>query len=161
MTEMMLLMFNTNGDISHNGRAILLVNGISVDYTAIGAVPVGVPVHFYIVWDNTAGLADGKTVRVFINGTEMLSTTTAVTNLDEIVMQYRQDSTCVSDATIMAGIDNLKIYKEVVTESPDWEYNGGTGRENALHFIYGAAFNYHPLLTGGASGVGYLYYEQL
>jgi len=50
----------------------------------------------------------------------------------------------------------LVIWDHVVSENPSWLYNGGVGRENALHYMYGAP-DYRPKLTGPNNGVGYYY----
>lgn len=55
-----------------------------------------------------------------------------------------------------AHLDNLVIWDHVVSENPSWLYNGGVGRENALHYMYGAP-DYRPKLTGPNNGVGYYY----
>jgi hypothetical protein len=142
-----------------NGSIQLWVGGSMVDFTSTGEITVGVPVHIYVVWDDTGGLADSKTARVFVNGSEILSTTNAIPDVSGVTFLYRQESTCVGGDNIVASIDNLKVWKHVASEDPAWEYNGGTGREEALHYIYGSANDYRPLLTGGVSGVGYHYYE--
>ena len=59
-------------------------------------------------------------------------------------------------------LDNLKIWNHVVTEDPEFEWNGGAGRENALHEMYGRddddpEYDYRPKLTGPDGGVGYYY----
>ena len=55
-------------------------------------------------------------------------------------------------------LDALKTLFEndVVSEDPSWLYNGGSGREEALHTIYGSGNNYEPnLLLTNSSGLGY------
>jgi len=113
--------------------------------------------HFYIVWDIAGGLSGGKTIRVFFDGVEDLSTTNNFT-VEDLFMTFANtlgtDGACVY-------FDNLKIWKDqIVSEDPSWEYNSGTGRENALHEIYGSGSDYEPKLTSGDSGgVGY-YFQQ-
>ena len=53
-------------------------------------------------------------------------------------------------------IDNLKWYTHNVTDDPEWEYNVGTGREYALHPVYGEDAGYMPMLSD-RSGVGYFF----
>lgn len=45
-------------------------------------------------------------------------------------------------------IDNLKIWNDYI-DNPSFEYNSGTGREDALHPIYGAGNGYKPNLKVG------------
>ncbi len=67
-------------------------------------------------------------------------------------------SNYVSGNNIAVGyqLDNIVIWDHVVSENPSWLYNGGAGRENALHYMYGAP-DYRPKLTGPNNGVGYYY----
>ena len=49
-----------------------------------------------------------------------------------------------SATNYVAGIiDNIKIWNEVISDTA-WEYNSGTGVEDALHYIYGAGNGYEP-----------------
>jgi len=41
--------------------------------------------------------------------------------------------------------DNIKIWDHVVSEDPSFEYNSGTGREDALHEIYTSTGGYKPI----------------
>ena len=49
--------------------------------------------------------------------------------------------------------DNIKIWRDALT-IPDLEYNSGTGREDALHEIYGSINGFKPNLVS-PGGVGY------
>ena len=51
------------------------------------------------------------------------------------------------------NIDNIKIWKEILTQNPSWLYNGSNGREEALHTIYDPLNNYEL----GNVQVGYFY----
>jgi hypothetical protein len=53
-------------------------------------------------------------------------------------------------------VDNLKWYTHNVSDDPEWEYNSGMGRENALHPVYGVEAGYAPMLSD-RSGVGYFF----
>jgi len=127
--------------------------GTIMDNTNIPAV--GTVNHIYMVWDTSNNLTGGKSVRVFLNGTEILSTTDASlvpTGLFVIIYSV--------DGATSAGLSNIKTWNHVVTEDPSWEYNSGTGREDALHTIYGSANGYKPVLDSSSdpdSGVGYYY----
>ena len=101
--------------------------------------------HLYIVWDRSGGLSGGKTLRAFINGTEILSSTNTFDNMSShnFMVQFSHYNNVPS--TFSTLIDNLKIWDRVVTEDPSWEYNGGTGREDALHTIYGSGSGYKPV----------------
>ncbi len=109
----------------------------------------------YLVWDMDQ-FSDGKTIKVYIDNTLMLSTNYVYSNSIlsmPLIMHfghspggdYRQD------------VDNIMYWDEMVSETPDWLYNNGTGIEDALHPIYGSTNDYKPLLTGTQNGVGYFY----
>jgi hypothetical protein len=118
--------------------------------------------HIYAVWDigNPGPVLDGgtKRVRVFINGVERAWCLTAWT---PGVFSCRAES----HMGVFGSnnyVDNLKVWKHVVSENCEWEYKGGVGRERALHVIYGRddsneEYDYRPKLTGSGSGVGYYY----
>ena len=97
--------------------------------------------HIYIVVDSAGGLATSKSVRVFIDGVEALSGTTTF-SWDVLYLKFTTDVASSNPADLY--IDNLKIWKEIVAEAPAWEYNSGTGREYALHEIYGSTDGYKP-----------------
>ena len=130
---------------SPNGNSII-VNNVEV---ATSAAWGSGTFHIYIVWDYNKGLSGGKSIRVFKNGVENLSTTvTLPTFTSNIIFRaYIWNS--------WLGWDNVKIWNHVVTEDPAFEYNSGTGRESALHYIYGSANNYAPAITGAGNGVCY------
>lgn len=114
--------------------------------------------HIYVVWDIAQSLSNNiKTVRVFINGVEQASCSDVFTRG---VFSCRAES----HMGIFGSnnkVDNIKIWKHVVSEDPNWEYRNGIGREKALHVIYGpdanAEYDYRPKLTGSGNGVGYYY----
>ena len=107
-------------------------------------------VHVYIVWDNSCGLSGSKTVKVFFNNSEVLSSS-EIFAVDRLYLTFA----CVSGADKAANMlfDNLKIWNHVVSENPSWEYNNGDGIEEALHIIYGQTSEYNP----GNIQVGYFY----
>jgi hypothetical protein len=110
--------------------------------------------HVYIVWDNNGGLSGGKYMKVFLNGTEGLSRDESFA----ITEQFIGLSAYVNNAgNCYAAIDNIKIWKHVVSEDPSWEYNNGDGIEDAMHSIYGPLTGYKPDLSATTSRVGYLY----
>ena len=70
-------------------------------------------------------------------------------------------STTVRSVNANPVIDNIKIWNHVVSDSPDFEYNNGDGREDALHELYGPDNDYKPALDSTSdSGVGYYYMTQ-
>jgi len=112
--------------------------------------------HVYVVWAEDRSLSDNKTVRVFINGQEYVSTTAIIDT--EGATYYKGLMTFVLNEQYGYNYwDNIKIWKHVVSEDPSWEYNSGAGREDALHEMYGPDNGYRPLLTGPGNGVGYYY----
>ncbi|MBN1498442.1 MAG: Ig-like domain-containing protein [Spirochaetes bacterium] len=116
--------------------------------------------HLYLIWDADGFEQDtSHRIKIFINDNEPV-----VTN-DKIEGEYYFSVGVLSARNIGSGsssIDNLKIWNHVVTEDHEWEYKGGSGRENALHVIYGPddidqECDYRPKLVGPDSGVGYYY----
>jgi len=101
--------------------------------------------HVYSVWDSDKNLEGGKSVRVFVNGIEVLSTTddlpTALASYHARLVMRQYVSTSDGEYGI---IDNFKLWNHVVSEDPSWCYNGGAGREDAIHEIYGSGNGYKP-----------------
>ena len=122
---------------------------------ALSALALGTTFHhLYVTWKQSA-FADGKTVKILTDGggtgkyiessrTDWGAHTTA----------YRLHFVTSSATTNGLRVDNLKIWKESVALSPEWEYNAGNGRLDALHPIYGPTNGYKPALTS-PNGVGY------
>ena len=113
--------------------------------------------HVYIVWDKNKTLSGNtKTVRVWMNGTEILNTDVALTWQPDLQMSgYMGDRGDGSNA-FDCYLDNIKWWDFVVAEDPSWEYNSGIGREDALNIIYSSKNEYKPVLNiENNSGVGY------
>jgi hypothetical protein len=106
--------------------------------------------HIYVVWDTAKSLTGSKSVRAFLDGTERCYLTVDIPKVVNYPLQFTHNNS----GQTSAAIDNIKYWPYVPSESPDWEYNSGTGRENALHTIYGSASDYAPVLTS-PGGVGY------
>ena len=116
--------------------------------------------HCYIVWDLSGELTEGKTCRVFLNGVERLSSTNAFPSQLTQIFNLKMYARCESHEFWDHGyvkIDNLKIWKHVVSESPDWIYNNGLGIEEAIHSIYSPENGYKPVLKDVGNGVSYYY----
>ncbi len=117
--------------------------------------------HIYIVWDNNGGLnSSTKTIRIYIDGTERLSTNETLDFTSVWSTPYgtsvKFNALCNTyGGDIRVYLDNVKFWNHVVSEDPYWEYNAGAGREDALHCIYGPANGYRP----GNSQVGYYYLD--
>jgi hypothetical protein len=114
--------------------------------------------HIYVVWDRAQSLdANLKTVRVFINGADGGS---CYDVFAPGVFSCRAESHMGVFGS-NNKVDNIKIWKHVVSESPEWEYKHGLGREKALHAVYGTdsnpEYDYRPKLAGSGNGVGYYY----
>jgi hypothetical protein len=113
--------------------------------------------HLFVVWDDQNGLSGSKSLRVFWDGTEVLSytgTLPSTTGYDMISMVSAYNYLGNHYQVI---IDNLKYWHDDTIEDPSFEYNSGTGRELALHNIYGSTNGYVPQLTGASDGVGYFF----
>ncbi len=141
---------------SYDGASslILTVNGQSTSIS----ISSNVMHHVYCVWDINGGLTGGKTVRVFLNGDEVLSSTVvwnagARMQVRMVASEMRYNHGVV---TATSWIDNLQMWDHNVSENPAWLYNNSAGRETALHYMYGAP-DYRPKLTGPNNGVGYYY----
>jgi hypothetical protein len=110
-----------------------------------------------VVWDASGGLEGGKTVRVWINGSNELSMSDTIdtTHLSATIMNGRHGGSFMNtDDLGFAWMDNLKIWNDVASEDPSWTVGVP---EEALHPIYGPANGYTPKLTGPGNGVGYYY----
>jgi len=106
--------------------------------------------HIYAVIDESGGLSNNESVQVYINGIKVMSATKKFnSDMFRIVMVQSEGG---DNAYWL--IDNIKIWTHVVSENPSWLYNGGSGRRDALHTIYGPANGYKP----GSVKVGYYYY---
>ena len=104
--------------------------------------------HIYVVWDTAKSLTGSKSARAFLDGTERCYLTGDIPEVVNYPLQFTHGS---SEQT-SAAIDNIKYWPYVPSESPDWEYNSGDGREDALHPMYSSANGYKPVLK-----VGYFY----
>jgi hypothetical protein len=110
--------------------------------------------HMYIVWDKNANLYDNRTLRFFLNGTEVAYSSTAILQgVPTLVGTVSAGYSLGGDIKLF--VDNIKMWSHVPTEDPEFEYNSGTGREGAIHAIYASANDYAPALTGTNNGVGY------
>jgi hypothetical protein len=102
--------------------------------------------HLYVVWDRSLGLTGGKAIRVFVNNTEILSSTNAFTDMSSFNFRWQLYAWSLSASNPSNSIcDNLKIWNHVVSENPSFEYNAGTGREDALHEMYTSTGGYTPI----------------
>ncbi|MCU0846984.1 MAG: LamG domain-containing protein [Spirochaetes bacterium] len=124
----------------------LMVNGV-LKPAKDGLIGLATWHHIYIVWDNSGSLANGKTVKMYLDGNL----------IDESDLAFEQDNIFIHRQSYQgfAAIDNLKIWNHVVTEDPRWEYNAGAGNEGGLHSVYGLSANYMPKITGMGNGVGF------
>ena len=111
--------------------------------------------HFYILLDSTGSLrSNTMKMRVFLNGVERLYTNTAF-DFSSVNVEFSMSANNYTNTRSgNVQVDNIKIWDHIVSEDPSFEYNGGSGRENALHNIYGATNNYKPKLIS-LGGVGY------
>jgi len=109
--------------------------------------------HVYVVWRKTQA---GSMVRVYANGQNRGSLSGLAQWIGGVVMVGTYSYGYYFNS--ISYIDNWKAWKEVVSENPNWEYNGGNGREDALHVIYGNDGNcgYRPVLAS-PGGMGYYY----
>jgi hypothetical protein len=141
-----------------DGKVALVINGVTRLQRNLTLQNTGQWHHVYCIWDKDAGLSGGLRIRFFIDGIELL---TAVDDwsMGSLYLAFFIGDTAFVSVNIQ--IDNLKIWNHVVTEDPSFEWNGGAGRENALHVIYGAdedpEYDYRPKLTGSGNGVGYYF----
>lgn len=129
----------------------IYINSYPVIERATLPTPLGTSFHHvYIMWDQAGSLhANTQRIRIWIDGSEVTWTTTIpVWAAGDFAFKFH----VINDSVT---IDNIKIFKHLAIESPDWEYNAGAGRENAMHSMYGADHNYAPDCLTVDSGVGY------
>jgi hypothetical protein len=141
------------------------INGTNVIYANKSFVsPTPVLWHnVYILWDLGKSLsANTYRLRVFIDGEDQFPDNKKL-GADWIPGRFYVSFWTGASAYIYYSIrfDNMKIWKHVVSEDPQWEYKNRTGRQNALHAVYGAddveEYDYRPKLTAPDGGVGYYY----
>jgi len=113
--------------------------------------------HMLVIWDNKKNLSDGKSIRIYINGNEVMSSKSDLPDFSDFSMKFQIKNETESinnvEVTSFFCIDNIQIWNDVVTEDPNIFYNNGYGREDALHAIYGPENGYKPSNVG----VGYHY----
>jgi hypothetical protein len=112
--------------------------------------------HVYIVWDRDKNMSEGRSVRLWINGSNKLNSQDLIPSFVGSNLKIFLRLFCMHRASY-GYVDNLKIWTHVVSEDPAWIYNNGDGREDSLHFIYGAENGYRPKLSDSGSGVGYFH----
>jgi hypothetical protein len=136
----------------------LVVNGSSA-----GTVTVSLSAfhHIYAVWSKDNDLGSSKSVKVYIDGTEQLSSTATLNNAtSKSPYGYLRTYSLTNGIGAQWGtahiwFDNVKVFNHAI-DDPAWEYNSGSGREDAIHPIYGSGANYKPLHTStNSGGVGY------
>jgi len=130
----------------------------------------GMWIHLFVLWDGSNNLEGGKSVRIFINGTEILNSITELPELAEFAMRFKIKNETLARKTNVGmfqylykngmsysyiRVDNIQIWNDVVTEDPDLFYNNGNGREDVIHSIYGPENGYKPSNVG----VGYHYVQ--
>jgi len=151
---------------SVTSKLYLYINN-SIVATSASDISNGTTYHIYAVWDQAKGLTGGKSVRVFLDNVEAVSTTNdlpdALTNTSPYFYLYTYASASGMFAAwgwgnAKSSLSNCKYFTHVVSEDPAWEYNSGTGRELAMHSIYGAtsSYEYLPKLVS-PGGLGYFY----
>ena len=118
-------------DFKYNHKIKIKLNGIEneADFSIFQKV-----IHIYITYDKEYGIkvyGDGKLI---INRDESFLSS----NILMSFMSFSRQGIDVSEIFF----ENIKIWNEIVSFDPNWEYNNGQGREYALHPIYGAANGY-------------------
>lgn len=128
----------------------------------------GIWTHLFIVWDGDRNLKGEKSILIFIDGNEIMSSSFELPDLSKFIMIVKLKGDTLARRTdvgifqnlIKNGesysytqVDNIQIWNDVVTEDPNIFYNNGNGREDALHSIYGPENGYRPSNVG----VGYHY----
>lgn len=131
-------------------RLVLLFGSTVVGYVNVSKATL---YHIYIAWDQAKSLSGGKSIRVFLNGSEVISTTNnlpSLTDLNFSAVAGRGASGFAMQSTSAyygyTWLDNVKIWTDII-EDPSFEYNSGTGRESALHNIYGSSNNCQPSMS--------------
>jgi len=106
--------------------------------------------YVYVVWRK---LPTGSMVRVYVNGENRGSLSGLAEWIGDVVKIGTYSYGYYFNS--ISYIDNWKVWKEVISENnPNWELN--SGREDALHYLYGPDNGYKPLLSA-PGGVGYYY----
>jgi hypothetical protein len=113
--------------------------------------------HVMITWDAAYGLTSGHSVRAYVNGVFVVGYAASLAGNKKIILQTNAPVNIGGGRTI---IDNVKVWNHVIGTSSTFDYNSGTGREDAMHSIYSSANGYKPALTGVNQGVGYYYIAQ-
>jgi hypothetical protein len=128
--------------------------------------------HLYMVWDFDKGLSNGKSVRIFLDGSEVITLDNDLPQeLGSIVFENICNTYAVGSRALIGGangeaevsIDNIKIWNQVVSEDdPSWEFQNPY--DDGLHPIYGVGNRFRPVLTKSDDnnnyndgGVGYYY----
>lgn len=111
--------------------------------------------HVYIVWNKDGISAGSDIIKVYVNGTLRTSYdgTDGILNptIGSTYLEYGVENLLAGN--ISQFVDNIKIWEDEI-DTVTWLYNSGTGRENALHEIYGSDNGYIPELT-----IGYHYLD--
>lgn len=134
---------------------------LNLEGNSIGSFPVikGIWVHLFIIWDMEKELIGGNSIRLFVNGSEVISSKADLPDLSGISIKISLTGNAISAVNgathSYTQIDNIQIWNDVVTEDPNIFYNNGNGREDALHSIYGPENGYKPYNVG----VGYHYVQ--
>lgn len=89
--------------------------------------------HVYIIWDQDSTLADSKSIRVFVDGVEIMSTNKSFTSDAFNFYFINNEIASTNSNTVHFIYDNIKIWDKVVSESPSFEYNNGAGREDGVY----------------------------
>lgn len=149
-----IIRFDTNYDINNgsplyktNQKVLQIYFGSTMqkaEYILPEAITSTTIHHIYVIVDKDGGLSSGKTVRVFLDGVERCSTTSTPTTVTGITYFDIRAYCYYTGYSAWSTVDNIKIWDHVVTEDPSFEYNSGSGREDALHYIYGSGNDYKP-----------------
>lgn len=130
----------------------IYINSLPVIERMTLPTPLGTTYHHvYVMWDQAGSLhANTERIRLWIDGSEVTWTATIpVWAAGDFAFKFH----VINDSVT---IDNIKIFKHLVIESPDWEWGTeGAGRELAMHSMYGADHDYAPDYLTVDSGVGY------
>ena len=96
-------------------------------------------------------------VSLYIDGSySYIQTGTFAINSSNIKLIIKTSANTGITSASQLFIDNIKIWNEIPTASPLWEYNNIS--DNGLHYIYGATNGYIPKLLTPA-GVSYNYVD--
>jgi hypothetical protein len=169
-------MFNIITELSANKDAGgLYVHDLKVKINGAVAASAnienGQSYHLYAVWDSGKGLSGGKSMRVFLNGTEVIALANDLPPALESVQFENSFTTYAAggrapiggaDGSGEVGFDNIKIWSTVVSESPLWEFQNNF--DDGLCPVYGLVNRYRPVLTrsndgnpANDGGVGFFY----